>query len=182
LPIVTRTIVGPDLALENTMHVFCPMHERALALDVCVGCPFCAALDAGDEGPPTVTCRFEPAAREDRPVPSRAVAHSVLCVRADAVGAMGRASSSVGIIPIVNERRQLVGIADAGSRAALPTEHNEGAVPHALDERVPIAEALATLARRKARRAVVVAEDGTVIGVVEDLALMRLLKERAERR
>jgi hypothetical protein len=50
-----------------------------------------------------------------------------------------------------------------------------------MSERSPIAEALATLARRKARQAIVVADDRTVVGVAEDLGLMRALRSRSAR-
>ena len=76
---------------------------------------------------------------------------------------------AVGVVPVVDDRARLVGAIDA--RGA----QREASVP----EQSTIGEALATLARRRARRAVVVTADGTVVGMVEDLALMHALKDGA---
>jgi CBS domain-containing protein len=46
-------------------------------------------------------------------------------------------------------------------------------------EQSSLGDALAAMARRRVRSAVVVATDGTVVGIVEDLTLMRALKEAA---
>jgi CBS domain-containing protein len=177
LPIVTRTVVGPDLAFERTLQVFCPMHERTVALESCVECPFCAAFDAADDRPPSVACKFETVSGRPALTLGSVLARSALCVRADALGEVGHALAAFGVVPIVNERTQLVGVLDATNRTTHPLSHGRLATEHALGEGASISEALATMARRRIRQLIVVAADGTVLGIVEDLALLRALKE-----
>jgi CBS domain-containing protein len=177
LPIVTRTVVGPDLAFERRLQVFCPMHERTVALESCVECPFCAAFDASDDRPPSVACNFEAASGRSALPLGSVVSRSTLCVRADALAEVGHALATIGVVPIVDERDKIVGVLDASTHTIHPLSHGRTAMEYTLGESASISDALAMMARRRIRQLIVVAADGSVVGIVEDLALMRALKE-----
>jgi hypothetical protein len=179
LPIVSRTVVGPELAIDRSLHAFCPMVERTVALETCVECAFCAGFDATQEWNSTVSCTFEGACLPPNSV-GAAWSRSALCVRANAVKELGGIIPRVGTVPVVDAQVRLVAVLDAAT-GALRSSGDGGSAEHTIPESWPIAEALAALARRKARQAIVLAGDRTVVGIVEELGLMRALKGRSAR-
>jgi hypothetical protein len=73
----------------------------------------------------------------------------------------------------VDEHLHLVGFLELGRRQV---GANDGALGWALDEHTAIPVALAHMARRRLRQAPVIDQDGTVVGVLEDLDAMRALR------
>jgi hypothetical protein len=155
------------------------MGQKTVALETCVKCAFCDGFDATDEGNSLVSCAFEPAGVPPNSV-GAAVSRSALCVQADALEELGGLIPRVGIVPVVDVQVRLVAVLDA-TTGAIRWPGDSGLPEHTMSERAPIAEALATLARRKVRQAIVVADDRTVVGVAEDLGLMRALRSRSAR-
>jgi hypothetical protein len=178
LPISTLTILERDGRARRTLLVFCPMHDRTLSIETCVGCPKCAGLDAsgGKAGRPSVACSFD----GPRPTGSARPVASVLsryssCVRVDAIAA-AMPPRQVGLVPVVDEDMRFVGVLD-GPRVRLDDRGAEVAV----EEHLSIPAALARMARGRARQVPVVDRDGALVGVLDDLDALRALREPGPR-
>jgi CBS-domain-containing membrane protein len=171
----TRTVVEKHGSAKRTLHVLCPMHDRVIGVERCVECPMCVRLDAseGSVGRPSVACSFEtPSARSRTVAVGSALTRFATCVRADAIGLELLASSRSGSLPVVDEHERLVGVLESG----LHLRADAGTQGLAIEEHMPVSKALAHMARHKVRQVPVVARDGTVVGVLDDLDAMRALR------
>jgi hypothetical protein len=172
LPISTRTVIERDGSTKRSLHVFCPMEDRTITIDRCGACAMCACLDATSGDRPSVRCTF-PAPTgpgSARPVGS-ALARFSVCVRMDAIHAVLPAPAG-GTLIVVDEHDQLVGVLEPGPRVRV----DDGALGLAVEQHMPLATALAWMVRRRARQLPVVARDGAVLGVLDDLDAMRSLR------
>jgi len=175
LLVSTRTVIEKDGSAKRTLHVLCPMDDRTVSVERCVECRHCARLDAseGTVGRPSVACTFEGPGAPERPRAIGGVlSRHATCVRVDATRVALRAPPRAGVVPVVDEQELLVGILEAN----LVVRADEGALALAIEEHTPVSTALAHMARHRVRQVPVVASDGTVVGVLDDLDAMRALR------
>lgn len=134
----------------------------------------CARLDAsnGSVGRPSVDCSFEALSISGR---TRAIgntlARNAVCIRLDAINGVLPPTPLLGLVPVVNEELHLVGILREGHLSA-----DDDTLALAIEEHAPIPAALAHMVRHRSRHAPVIAGDGTVVGVLDDLDAMRALR------
>ena len=167
----------PRMVERRALFVFCPMLRRAAALEDCLQCPRCMGLDAAEASRrPTVRCSFKGACVDatDPPVASVLSRHSS-CVRVDAVTEVGHVYGCKGAVAVVDDRVRLVGLLDDESEV----RSDDAWLAIAVEEHTSIADALRRMAGVHLRSVPVVARDGTVVGVVDDLDAMRALRQGA---
>jgi hypothetical protein len=174
LPISTLTVIERDGSMVRTLHVFCPMDDRTVSVERCVGCPMCQRMDASDASRrPSVACSFEaPSVSQHNPGVGRTLSRFATCMREDAVNVVSPTPPPTAALPVVDEHLHLVGFLEPGARIGA----NDGALGRALEEHTALPVALAHMARRRLRQAPVVDRDGTVVGVLDDLDAMRALR------
>jgi CBS domain-containing protein len=172
LPISTRTVLVREGAVQRTLQVCCPMHDKTVSIERCVACPMCARLDAneGSVMRPSVACMFE--RRRPGAGAGAALSRFASLVRLDAISLVLPIPPPVAPLPVVDEQLHLVGVLEPGPHVRV----DDGALGLAVEEHAPIARALTHMARRHVRRLPVVARDGTVVGVLDDLDAMRVLR------
>jgi len=177
-PISTRTVILPDLAERRTLFVFCPRVGRAVPLEAgCAECTACAGFTTSQDASrrPSALCTFgECAARASRRPVGAVLARHAICVRADAVGAVRGVGLHPGNVAVVDDDTRLVGTVDASGRVHTGDAVRGAAIPEA----TAVALALRQMALRRLRSAPVVARDGTVVGVVDDVDALRALTVR----
>jgi len=177
-PISTRTVILPEMAERRTLFVFCPKLMRAVTLDDgCAECTACAgfttSLDASRR--PSSLCSFGGCASRASPGPVGAIlARHAICVRDDAVGTARGVGLHPGNVAVVDDDTRLVGMLDPSGRV----HTGEAACGAAIPEETPVPRALRQMAAQRWRSAPVVAQDGTVVGVLDDLDALRALTVR----
>ena len=173
LPISTRTVIERD-GSTHTLLVVCPQEAQTVSVERCVACPGCQCLDDGDGSVrrPSVACS---SGTPEVPGGARTAGNTLsrfsTCVRADAIGQVVL-PSPYGCLPVVDENTLLVGVLGTDSHARI----DRAAVDLAVEEHLPIRAALAHMAHHRARHVPVVARDGLVVGVLDDLEAMRALR------
>jgi len=178
LPVSTRTVILPDMAERRTLFVFCPRVGRAVALeDGCAECTACAGFTTSQDASrrPSALCTFgECAGRAPRRPVGAVLARHAICVRADAVGAVRGVGLHAGNVAVVDADTRLVGTLDLSGHVRAEDAVRGTAIP----EETPVPLALRQMALRRSRSAPVVARDGTVVGVVDDVDALRALTVR----
>lgn len=177
-PISTRTVVLPDMAERRTLFVFCPRLERAVPLESgCAACTACAGFTTSPDPSrrPASLCSYGECACEAsrRPVGTILSRHAI-CVHADAVGAMRVIGVHSGCVAVVDDDAHLVGTLDGNGRVHVACDAGQAAIT----EQVPVSRALRQMAVLRWRSAPVIARDGTVVGVVEDIDALRAVTAR----
>jgi hypothetical protein len=175
-PISTRTVILPEMAEHRTLFVFCPRLARAVTLEQgCAECTACAGFTTSPDPSrrPAALCSFGGRTPADLPNPVGAVlSRHGICVRADAVGAVSGVALHSGTVPVVDDDARLVGTLDASGRV------HDADAGSGVPEETPVPRALRAMATRRWRSAPVVARDGTVVGVVDDVDALRALTAR----
>jgi hypothetical protein len=178
-PISTRVVILPDTAERRTLFVFCPRLVRAVPLeDGCADCTACAGFTTGQDPSrrPSALCTFGGCAEQASPCAVGAVlARHAVCVRADAVGVVRGVSLHFGNVAVVDDETHLVGTLDPTGHLHA-CDHGRGT---AIPEETPVPRALRQMAAQRWRSAPVIARDGTVVGVVDDVDALRALTVRA---
>jgi CBS domain-containing protein len=178
LPISTLTVMESDGSAHRVLLVFCPMHDRTLSIETCIACPMCAGLDAsgGQASRPSVACTFDAPKPSGSARPAATVlSRFAVCVRVDAVAA-ALPPRPAGLVPVVDADMRFVGVLE-GPRVRL----DDAGAEVAIEEHVPIPAALARMAHKRARQVPVVARDGSLVGVLDDLDALRALRENGPR-
>jgi hypothetical protein len=172
--ISTRTIIERDGSTQRTLLVMCPMEDQTLSVERCVACPMCARLDAsnGSVGRPSVACTFEaPSVSGRTRAVGSALARDAVCMRLEAMNGTFPPMPLVGLLPVVDANLRLVGVLEKGHLRA-----DDDTLGLTIEEHTPIPAALTRMVRHRMRHAPVVARDGTVLGVLDDLDGMRALR------
>jgi CBS domain-containing protein len=171
LPISTRTVLERGGVVQRTLQVCCPMHDKTVSIERCVTCLMCARLDANEGSVirPSVACMFE--TRRPGAV-GAALSRFASLVRLDAITVVLPIPPPVTPLPVVDEQLHLVGVLEPGPHVRV----DDGALGLAIEEHAPVPKALTQMAHRHVRRLPVVARDGTVVGVLDDLDAMRVLR------
>lgn len=174
LPISTRTVILPEMAERRTLFVFCPRVARATPLDACSDCTACAGFTTSHDPSrrPSTLCSFQGSTGRApcRPVGAVLSRHAI-CVRVDALDAVRGVALHDGHLAVVDDDTRIVGTVDASGRV----HAGEAVTRNAIPEDASVPGALRQLARLRRRSAPVVARDGTVVGVLEDVDALRAL-------
>jgi CBS domain-containing protein len=188
LPVSTRHVVGLDRVEHRSLLVFCPELEESTSLDRCGKCPRCVGFDAGDVpgARPAVLCgaRGDDRKGGDTPV-GRVLSRHAACIDGEApleaLDALDGLQSAG--VPVVDDGLHLLGVVMPHESGAIrgPARQRMRVLEAtrtghaAIDERSSVSVALTRMAGAHARRLPVVARDGTVVGVIEDLDALRAL-------
>ncbi len=173
-PISTRTVILPDMAERRTLFVYCPRLARATPLDACSDCTACAGFTTSQDPSrrPSALCSFgECAGRAPRRPVAAVLSRHAICVRTDALGAVRGVALHDGQVAVVDDDTRIVGTLDSTGRVHSCDAVRGSAIP----EDVSVRGALRQMARLRRRSAPVIAPDGTVVGVVEDVDALRAL-------
>jgi hypothetical protein len=160
--------------VSRYLRVFCPMLGATAPVERCIDCSMCDGFDpkAGAPGRPLVRCACQTATLVgDDLVAGAVLARFATAIRLDAVNAALTTPVRSAPIPVVNEDLHMVGVLQPDRQVRL----DEGGHALAVDEQETVYGALSRLARRQLRRAPVVARNGTLVGVLEDLDALRAL-------
>lgn len=177
-----RTIVGSEGAHARSSSVFCPYGECSVPFETCKACErFSELSPAAPDRPAAVVCakeigRFRV---QSSPRAGELMNPEALCirddVRVDELKNVGLPETSS--TPVVGPLGELVGMVrprDLGARkrSATVAEVMTGRSAAAM-EQASVSEAAAIMAGKRVRRLPILALDGSVIGVVDDLQLLR---------
>lgn len=201
LTVMTLEIAGPA-GSRTISSVLCPREQRAKPLDDCLPCVDSAGLgrDPGarpgfveclGDGAPAAAAPRAPGDPEpslaDRTSVQVAMTRAVIALRAELPLEAARAlllERGVGGAPVVDDAGRPVGIltktdllragVKKGARVADAMSRNVLTLP----ERAPVSEAAALLASEGVHRAPVVSREGTVVGIVTVLDLLRWLAQQ----
>jgi CBS domain-containing protein len=185
-PIRTLRFVALDGATRIGLHVHCPMEQRSADLERCSVCPRAVSLDTVDaEGHRAIECNVEDASRA-RGVMSAMVGEvmrlDTACVASDAMLGDLR-----GLVPgrtcIVDETTGVLrGILDWDALRASPDDAwipvTDAMAPAVqVREDTTLDDALRAMVRAHVRVLTVTRDDGSVVGLVDDLAILHWCAE-----
>ena len=184
---------GPSVSSSGTVH--CPRRDGAVTVEECLGCPACAGI-ADDENGRHVVCQVDetsepPRRRARRPTdgdrtPLAAVmSGDLVCVSPDLpVESLVSLLVDRGFsgVPVVNSAGKPVGVV---SKSDLVTGARSGLVrdimmpiAFTLPEGASLSHAAALMAYENIHRVPVVAADGTVVGIVSAMDIVRWVAEQ----
>ncbi len=178
----TLRVVSPDGTSRLELHVHCPVQRRASDLEVCTQCPRAISLDTVDiEGRPAIECAVDdPEGAADLTLTrvGEVLRLDTTCVSSDAVLGEVRGVAPLGGACVIDSEGALLGVIDFDRNVASPlaafapvTESMVRSV--CIPEDATLADALHLMVRTHARSLTVTRSDGTVVGVVDDLAILR---------
>lgn len=187
-PIRTLRLVAPDGAARIQLHVHCPVKERAADLEGCVTCPRAVSLDTVNaEGHPAIECNVQEPPRA-RHVAAATIGEvmrlETVCVPSDAL--VGEVK---GLVPprtcVVDATGSLCGILDLDTLRPSPddvwTPVTEAMVPAIqVREDATLDDALHAMVRAHVRVLTVTRSDGTVVGLIDDLAILHWVATHRE--
>lgn len=186
LQIRTRYVVGPEGTRSVSLSVFCPQRGHSTPIDTCEKCPRLARIDVRDD-PRTVRCAPDAPHAPGHEKAGDLVRASVLCVRNDvpaaSVASDDRASN---VIPVVDSEDHYIGAIVLGRASSRPPPRDEAAAvlrgatlaEDVMDRTAPVKEgddittAAARMATGRARSVPVIDEEGRVVGILDDVALL----------
>jgi CBS domain-containing protein len=187
-PIRALRRVAPDRTARVQLHVHCPVKERASELQGCTTCPRAVSLDAVDaEGHPAIACDVgaRPRARHIAVATIGEVMRlETVCVPSDAL--LGEVE---GLVParacVVDATGLLAGILDRDalcpSAADAWTPVTEVMVPAVqIHEAATLDDALHIMVRAHVRMLAVTRDDGTVVGLIDDLPILHWVAKHRE--
>ncbi len=200
LSVGTRRTLDGDGRVAHSLSVRCPRREGAVGLATCLRCADCDGL-VRSRGGDLLLCAVggeeapAPLAIAERVSLAEIMTRDVICVRDD-VSAESLAALLIDLgitgAPVVNERGHPIGVVSrsdlvqleldrAGSESPGGDKVREFMMPIAftLPESASIAHAAALMAYENVHRIPVVASDGSVVGIIAALDILRWLAVNA---
>ena len=187
-PIRTLRLVAPDGSARIQVHVHCPARQRSVDLGRCITCPRAVSLDTVDvEGRRAIECNVAepPRARHvDAATVGEVMCLETVCVSSDAL--LGEVKwLAPARACVVNGTGSLCGLLDL---AASPPSPDDARTPAAeamvaavqVREDATLDDALHAMVRAHVRVLTVTRDDGTVVGLIDDLAILRWFAEHRE--
>jgi CBS domain-containing protein len=187
-PIRALRRVAPDGTARIQLHVHCPVKERAADLEGCTTCPRAVSSDTVDaEGHPAIECSVREPPRARHVAAARigeVMRLETVCVPGDAL--LGEVK---GLVPrracVVDATGLLSGILDLDALHPTPadawTPVTEAMVPAVqIHEDATLDDALHAMVRAHARVLTVTRDDGTVVGLIDDLAILQWVAKHRE--
>jgi CBS domain-containing protein len=187
-PIRARRLVAPNGMASLQFHVHCPATERAANIAGCAMCPRAVLLDTVDaDGHPAIECAVGDPPRARRVVTAmigEVMRLETVCVRSDAL--LGEVK---GLVParacVVDATGTLRGILDLDALSPSPddawTPVTDAMVPAVqVREEATLDDALHAMVRAHVRVLTVTRDDGTVVGLIDDLAILHWVAKHRE--
>lgn len=198
LRIRRRETVEPGPTVKSTGTVHCPRRESAATVKECLGCPACAGVESSEEGE-HLMCEYhddsagpEPRRRRarrptdgDRTPLSAVMSGDIVCVSQDLpVDTLIDLLVDRGFsgAPVVDSSGKPVGVVSksdvvTGDRAGLVRDIM---MPMAftLPESASLSHAAALMAYENIHRVPVVSADGSVVGIVSAMDIVRWVAEQ----
>jgi CBS domain-containing protein len=195
LRIRSRETIEPGRTVSSSGTVHCPRRDRAATVEECLGCPACAGI-AEDQDGRHVVCQVEdasetPRRRARRPTdgdrtPLTAVMSSdIVCVSADLpVESLVTLLIDRGFsgVPVVSSVGKPIGVV---SKSDLLASGHGGLVrdimmpiAFTLPESASLSHAAALMAYENIHRVPVVGADGSVVGIVSAMDIVRWVAEQ----
>ena len=187
-PIRMLRLVASDGTARIHLNVHCPVKQRAADLALCITCPRAVSLDTADaEGHRAIECNVAepPRARHvDAATVGEVMRLETACVSSDAL--LGEVK---WLAPtracVVDATGLLCGILDL---AASPPSRDDAWTPVTeamvaavqVREDATLADALHAMVRAHVRVLTVTRDDGTVVGLIDDLAILHWFAEHRE--
>lgn len=198
LRIRTRETIEPGPAVSTSGTVHCPRREGAVAVKECLGCPACLGIEMGEAGRHLI-CQYEdespgvepPRRRVRRPTDgdrtplSAVMSGDIVCVSPDlpvqslVLLLVDRGFSGV---PVVDSAGKPIGVVSksdlvVGDRAGVVRDIMMP-IAFTLPESASLSHAAALMAYENIHRVPVVAADGTVVGIVSAMDIVRWVAEQ----
>ncbi len=194
-----RETIDPGPATSQSGTVHCPHRDAAATVRECLLCPSCIGLEQTDQGT-VVVCELDPAetasgpparrrARRptdgDRTPLSAVMSADIVCVSPDLpIESLVSLLVERGFsgVPVVDSGGKPIGVV---SRSDLLDNHRSGMVrdimmpiAFTLPENATLSHAAALMAYENIHRVPVVATDGTVVGIVTSIDIVRWVAEQ----
>jgi CBS domain len=176
LPIRTVHVIDRSGERRTHLSVFCPHHGRSILLERCAGCPHLRErVSVGG----VLVQRCVPPLVESTGMAARVgalVTRAATCVRHDVTADDAHRLSAAALVPIVDAHDRYVG-------AFLPKTTGRGSHARplpAIRERSTLVEAARVLVTTRMRRLAVVSEEGRVVGLIDDFALLLAVPRESE--
>jgi len=185
LPIRTRRVLGEGGRRGVTLTVFCPRRTASLPLDVCAECPRLGGIDLEGDAP---VVRCAPGVDEAPAMIGALVRPAVICVEEHAeLRSVDGPLAAETVVPVVDARDRYIGAIVRGRAPTqrAPRDLAEAVLRGRLDacdvmdhlppvhERDGLVDAAASMIASRSRSVVVVDANRVVVGVLDDLALLR---------
>ena len=199
LSVRTRETIHPGRAMSQAGTVHCPRRDAAAMVRECMLCPACEGLEVHQDGHPHVICEIDPAENASGPLRRRArrptdgdrtplsavMSAHITCVSEDLTAEelvallVDRGFSGV---PVVDSTGKPVGVVSKtdlleGARGRLVRDIMMP-IAFTLPENATLSHAAALMAYENIHRVPVVAADGSVIGIVSAMDIVRWVAEQ----
>jgi CBS domain-containing protein len=195
LRICSRETIEPGPAVSTSETVHCPRRDSSVAVTECLVCPACAGREVTEDGQQLV-CECDdsgpkPRRRARRPTDgdrtplSAVMSGDLVCVSPDLpVESLVSLLLDRGFsgVPVVNSAGKPIGVVSksdlvAGDRAGLVRDIMMP-IAFTLPESASLSHAAALMAYENIHRVPVVAADGTVVGIVSSIDVVRWVAEQ----
>jgi CBS domain-containing protein len=197
LTIRSRETIEPDGTVSTLEIVHCPRQESSVTVEECLGCPACAGIETNEDGRHLV-CEHDdaslgapPRRRARRPTDgdrtplSAVMSGDIVCVSPDLpVASLVELLVDRGFsgAPVVNSAGRPIGVVSksdlvSGDRAGVVRDIMMP-IAFTLPESASLSHAAALMAYENIHRVPVIAADGTVVGIVSSMDVVRWVAEQ----